>query len=88
MRLADKPSGCVVWLLYSERPDDHRVNLTYLWFGGGPGERLPPLGEDKGRNPRPKTERPNTRVLTRAKFTPVPTTALLLDRLFGDAPPT
>lgn len=87
VRLADKPSGCVVWLLYRERPVDHRVDLTYLWFGGGPGERLPDLGAAVGRNPRSKTQRPGTRVLSRSKFTAVPTTSLLLDRLFGEPKP-
>lgn len=86
LRLADKPSGCVVWIVYRER-DDHRLDLSYLWFGGSPGERLPGLGDVVGRNPRSKTLRTGTRVLSRSSFTTVPTTKLLVERLFGPPPP-
>ncbi len=83
VRLAEKPSGCVVWVVYSERPLEHRLDLSYLWFGAAPGLPLPDLGETVGRNPRSKTPGPATRVVPRAAFEPVPTTALLVDRLFG-----
>jgi hypothetical protein len=82
-RLVGKPSGCVVWVVYSERLTDHRLDLSYLWFGGNPGEPLPDLGEVVGQNPRSKTPRPGTRVVSRARFQPVATTAELVERLFG-----
>jgi hypothetical protein len=85
-RLAEKPSGCVVWVIYRERVDDHRLDLSYLWLGGNPGEPLPDLGAFAGRNPRSKTPRPGTRVVARARFQPVASTAELVERLFG--PPT
>lgn len=88
VRLADKPSGCVVWVVYRERVPDHRLDLTYLWFGGNPGERLPDLGQLVGRNPRSKTPRSGTRVVSRARFESVVSTAELVDRLFGPATPT
>ena len=40
-RLAEKPGGCVVWIIYnSEFKLKH-----YYWFGGEPGERLPDISE-------------------------------------------
>jgi len=85
VRLTEKPSGCVVWIVYSERPLEHRLDLSYLWLGAAPGSPLPDLGGVVGRNPRSKTTRPRTRLVPRAAFEHVPTTALLLDRLFGPA---
>ncbi len=38
--LAQKPGGCVVWLVRSEDRASHRMTLDYLYFGGGPGEPL------------------------------------------------
>jgi hypothetical protein len=84
-RHADNPSACIVWLLYEERQDAPRIDLSYLWFGSAAGEPLPALGNIVGRNPRSKTERPNTRVLKRSKFEIVPTTAALVELLFGSA---
>ncbi len=38
IRLADKPSGCVVWMVF----DEATLELgPFLWFGGRPGEPLP-----------------------------------------------
>ena len=86
-RLSEKPGGCVVWVVYSERIADHRLDLSYLWFGGDPGEPLPDLGQIVGRNPRRKTPRPETRVLTRARFERVASTTELVERLFGPPRP-
>src|SRR5690606_28023164 len=41
--LAEKPSGCVVWLVREEK--GCRVRLRYRYFGSGPGEPLPSLDE-------------------------------------------
>ena len=85
-RLADKPSGCVVWVVYTERMADHRLDLSYLWFGGSPGEPLPGLGDLEGRDPRSKKPKPGKRVVPRSRFERVPSTALLVERLFGPSP--
>jgi hypothetical protein len=85
-RLSEKPGGCVVWVVYSERIEDHRLDLSYLWFGGAPGQPLPDLGHLVGRNPRSKTPRPGTRVVARARFEQVASTAELVERLFGPSP--
>lgn len=85
-RLMEKPSGCVVWVVYRERIADHRLDLSYLWFGANPGEPLPDLGQLVGRNTRSKTPRPGTRIVPRARFERVASTAQLVERLFGPPP--
>jgi hypothetical protein len=37
--LADKPSGCVLWIHVSDQLDLR----PFFYFGGAPGEPLPPL---------------------------------------------
>jgi hypothetical protein len=41
--LAEKPSGCIVWLIREEDKIKNRVNLKYLYFGDAPGKPLPSL---------------------------------------------
>lgn len=85
--LAAKPSGCVVWLLRHEDPQLGRVRLSYLFFGGGPGEQLPRLDtfkvakHAKGDSKGIKRERPNIRVVPKRKFVAVPTTRELVRRV-------
>lgn len=47
--LAAKPSACVVWILRHEDAVTNRMKLSYLYFGGDPGEPLPSLLKAKGR---------------------------------------
>jgi hypothetical protein len=88
VRLAEKPSGCVVWVIF----DEETLALgPFLWFGGPPGEPLPDLGSfpvakhTKGNAQGVKTERPNIRVLKRAVFEQVASIPELVRRLFGDS---
>ena len=39
VRLAEKPSGCVVWVRFQRETFEL---AEFLWFGGLPGEPLPP----------------------------------------------
>lgn len=41
--LGNKPGGCVVWLLRETDSATRRIKLSYLYFGGECGERLPDL---------------------------------------------
>lgn len=72
--LADKPSGCVVWLLRQEGSADHRMTLTYRFFGNDAGEPLPPLRafrtakHTKGNSRGEKKERPNIRAVPTSQF--------------------
>lgn len=84
--LATKPAGCVVWMLID--PESFSTDC-YLWFGGVPGDPLPPLGSRPARHSKAdaagrKGERPNLRRLTRGSFTAVRSVDELIDRLFGD----
>jgi hypothetical protein len=93
IKLAEKPGGCVVWLFYHERPDNCRVGLTYRFFGGKPGELLPPLGEKfarhtKGNAQGVKTERPGLRIVAKASFSDEMDLAELMGRLFGPITPS
>jgi hypothetical protein len=86
VELAAKPSGCVIWMLV----DPETFTTTrYRWFGGAPGEPLPPLGDRAVRHTKAdsqglKAERPGLRQLARSRFDAVGTTDALLNRLFGD----
>ena len=90
MALAQKPSGCVVWVLYRTRADGCRVELSYRFFGNGSGEPLPSLQDRKiARHTKAnaqgiKAERPALRVLTRADFSAELSLAELMVSLFGE----
>jgi hypothetical protein len=87
-RLAAKPSGCVVWMIYDP------VTLApgpFLWFGGEPGKPLPELGDrvahhTKGNAEGTKTPRPDHRVVRKSAFEMVGSMDELVERLFGKAP--
>ncbi len=85
LRLAAKPSGCVVWMLY----DSGSLELgPFRWFGGAPGEKLPPLGDKvvkhtKGNAKGEKAFRPGLREVNAGRFKVLPTMAELAKELFG-----
>ena len=77
--LADKQSGCVVWVYF----DKNNLALgPYLFFGGKPGEPLPDLSNlkiakhTKGDADGFKAERPNIRTINKGSFTVYETMAL------------
>ena len=65
MRLATRPSGCLVWMIY----DPHTFGIiAFRWFGGVPGSPLPDLGTSVAKHSRGngggiKAARPAHRVL-------------------------
>jgi len=84
--LENKVGGCVVWILIDRQHNEGRVQLNYLYFGGRrPRDRMPPLGDTPALNPRSKAPRKNSRLLDAKQFDAIPTTAALLDRMFGRA---
>lgn len=89
LELSRKPSGCVVWLQRKEDREACRMKLTYLFFGGNPGEALPDLEQyrvarhTKANSKGVKAERPGLRVVPKRQFERVASTTELLDKLFG-----
>lgn len=83
--LADKPSGCVIWMLVDP------ATLTaseYLWFGGAPGEPLPALGDRAVRHSKAdacgiKAVRPDLRSVRHSQFSRLAGLDALVERLFG-----
>lgn len=85
VRLRSRPSGCVVWMVYD--PVTLKV-IEYRWFGGGPGEPLPDLGDkivrhSKGNASGEKAFRNGHRLLSKPKFEVLENLDVLADRLFG-----
>ena len=89
MALAEKPSGCVVWLMREEDGSKNRVNLKYLYFGDAPGKPLPSLQtfkiakHTKGNAQGVKKERPLIRRIPKNKFIELSGINELLEKLFG-----
>lgn len=86
--LADKPSGCVIFIMVTPE-----LELgPFYWFGAEPGKPLPDIAGF--RNPRRAThnkagERPlrqNHREIAAANFVVVPSFPSILEKLFGPLP--
>lgn len=89
LKLAEKPGGCVVWIMRHEDPETRRMRLSYRYFGGEPSERLPSLDQfklakhSKGDAFGEKKERPAIRVIPKSSFRVIETTSELVGVLFG-----
>ncbi len=86
LNLAEKPSGCVLWVWFDEKT----LELSYfLFFGGDPGKSLPSIhnhkvakhtkGDSTGR----KAERINHRVINKGDFKRYETIESIYKKLFG-----
>ena len=86
LKLSDQPSGCVVWIVVTSGLDP----VSYLWFGGRPGEPLPEIRDmkvakhTKGNAEGVKVPRPDHRTVLRSRFEALPSLDDVLRRLFGD----
>jgi hypothetical protein len=84
-KLVKKPSGCVIWMQFDRAGTQP---TQYLWFGGKPGERLPPLGEKLARHTKAningiKSERSAHRQVARSRFQRLEGIEQLATALFG-----
>jgi hypothetical protein len=84
-RLGQKPSGCVIWTVYDPVT---LIPVSYYWFGAGPGEPLPELGDRVGRHSKAnsvgeKIARQMQRLVRRSAFEKLEGIGQLVDRLFG-----
>ena len=88
LKLMDKPSGCILWIVVTEDLDFH----SYLWFGNPPGKPLPDIRDLKTANHTKanaagvKLQRPGQRTIPRNAFTPLTTLDAVLEQLFGPLP--
>ena len=87
LSLAEKPSGCVVWVYF----DPNSLELgPFLYFGGEPGRKLPDIDSfktakhSKGNAQGVKAERPNHRVINKGQFTVIDSIEDLWHHLFGN----
>jgi hypothetical protein len=86
--LAEKPSGCVIWI----RVDPDLGMETFFWFGGPPGEPLPPIaGFPNPLRPTHNKEgvrppRQRHRAVPGTAFRELGTLSAVLEALFGALP--
>ena len=83
--LSNKPSGCVIWIIYNL--EDLSVQ-EYFWFGGQAGEPLPDIGDRVVKHSRAnakgvKAVRPALRNVPKGWFDNVGTMEELITLLFG-----
>ena len=85
-KLAEKPSGCVIWVQF----DEDTLDLgPFYFFGGPPGKSLPSIEEapvarhTKGDHSGYKAERPRIRVINKGSFEQIVSVQELYQELFG-----
>lgn len=87
--LAQKPSGCIIWLFRQEDVENRRMKLSYRYFGGPAGEPLPSIeGLQTAKHTKRdlagvRKERPAIKVVPRSKFVEIESTRDLVALLFG-----
>lgn len=85
IKLADKPSGCVVWIIFEE---DTLNFKQFLFYGDIPGEPLPNIDDlrtakhTKGNKDGIKNERPNIKVINKGQFQSIDSLNDLYNKLF------
>jgi hypothetical protein len=90
LKLSTKPSACVIWVRFD--PETMKIG-PFLWFGNAPGAPIDEIASfrvakhTRGNAKGVKKERPNQRVIPRARFEEIPDLDLLITRLFGEFKP-
>jgi hypothetical protein len=86
IKLGEKSSGCVIWILF----DEESLELgPFLFFGNDAGEPLLGLEQlnvakhSKANSEGVKAERPNIRVVNKGQFERIETISELYDKLFS-----
>jgi len=84
--LANAPNGCVVWM-YVDNPT--LKPIRYGWFGGAPGQQLPPLGEIAAKHTKAnaegvKAQRSGIRKVAKSRFDWLDGIEPVFDRLFKE----
>ncbi len=87
LRLADRPSGCVVWMVVNEKLEFER----FLYFGANAGEPLPDLSwakvtkHVKANKDGEFLERPAHRIVPASKFETLSTIDQMIEKLLGSS---
>jgi hypothetical protein len=86
--LTAQPAGCVICIIWTQRPETHRLQLEYRWFGNGSKEQLDGLGDQVSKHSRGnaqgvKPERVRMRDVKLSSFDEPCSMPALLDKLFG-----
>lgn len=85
LRLAEKPSGCIVWIYFDEKT---LCLGPFLFFGADAGQPMPCIVDRKiakhvkGNKDGTKAERPNIRVLPKSSFERIKSIDEVYSRLF------
>jgi hypothetical protein len=85
MKLLSKPSGCVLWIVVTDKLEF----VGYRWFGGTPGKPLPDIAtlkmakHAKGDATGKKNPRPDHRIVPKSRFEALRSIDQVLERLFG-----
>lgn len=88
IKLGQKPSGCILWLIF--RPDTLEFH-TFLWFGKEAGQPLPDITDfpiathTKANAAGQRANRPNIRSIEKRNFEQLDTIEQVAIRLFGGA---
>ena len=88
IKLCQKPSGCILWLVFQRDTLDLQ---EFLWFGNTAGQPLPeitdyPIAAHTRANAiGEKGYRPNIRVIDKRRFTRLDSIDHVATNLFGDA---
>lgn len=83
--LSNKPSGCVIWIIYNL---EDLSAQQFLWFGGKAGEPLPDIGDRVVKHSRANAKgvkgvRPALRNVPKGWFDKIETMEELIALLFG-----
>jgi hypothetical protein len=90
LKLRQKPSGCILWLVF--QPHDLSFR-EFLWFGNQAGQPLPDISlfpiakHTKANTAGEKSERPNIRIIEKRKFQRLETMEQVAKHLFGSVLP-
>ncbi|KPZ57957.1 hypothetical protein [Pseudoalteromonas sp. P1-25] len=86
MKLADKPSGCVIWIIFDENTLEFK---NFLFYGDVAGEPLPGIENlktarhTKGNKDGIKNERPNIKIINKGQFQSINSVRELFNILFS-----
>jgi len=87
LALSNKPGGCMLWIQYSGLSDPRGPSFRYLFYGGGPHERLQLDDLGTARHTRAdskgiKHDRPMIRVVPKGRFRALDGITGVLEELF------